>query len=103
MSDQLVAEDATYTTHNKRKRRTFMPSAGFEPAITALERPQMYALDRTATGIVLAGIYCLLIHGRRWLRNRPLKIYAARSSKTLDSTAKPTLWHYPDDPNLTSP
>ena len=30
-----------------------MPSAGFEPAILAIERPQTYALDRTATGIGL--------------------------------------------------
>jgi hypothetical protein len=29
-SDQLVAEAATYTTHYKRKRRTSIPSAGFE-------------------------------------------------------------------------
>ena len=27
-----------------------MPSAGFEPVIPAIERPQMYALDRTAIG-----------------------------------------------------
>ena len=42
-SDQLVAEAAIYTTP--------MPSAGFEPANAAIERPQAYALDRTATGI----------------------------------------------------
>ena len=29
-----------------------MHSAGFEPAIPAHERPQTYALNRTATGIV---------------------------------------------------
>jgi hypothetical protein len=51
MSDQFVAEAATYTTHNKHKRRTYMPSAGFEPAIPAIKRPQTYASDRTATGI----------------------------------------------------
>jgi hypothetical protein len=28
-----------------------MPSVGFEPAIPAIERPQIYALDRTAIGI----------------------------------------------------
>ena len=27
-----------------------MPSAGFEPKISAGERPQTYALDRAATG-----------------------------------------------------
>ena len=26
-----------------------MPSSGFEPAIPAIERPQTYALDRSAT------------------------------------------------------
>ena len=28
-----------------------MPPVGFEPTISAGERPQTYALDRTATGI----------------------------------------------------
>jgi len=28
-----------------------MPPAGFEPTISAGERPQTYALDRAATGI----------------------------------------------------
>ena len=51
MRDQLVAETATYATHNKQKRRKSMPSAGFEPAIPAMERPQTYVLDRVATRI----------------------------------------------------
>jgi hypothetical protein len=34
-----------------------MPSAGFEPAIPAIERKQTYALDRAATGI---GAFSLL-------------------------------------------
>ena len=33
MGNQLVAETATHTKYNKHKRRTSMPSAGFEPAI----------------------------------------------------------------------
>jgi hypothetical protein len=33
-----------------------MPSEGFEPTIPASERPQTYALDRTATGI---GLYIM--------------------------------------------
>ena len=53
MSDQLVAEAAIYTTHYKHKRRTSMPSAGFEPATPAIERPLSYALDGTAIGIGL--------------------------------------------------
>ena len=40
----------TYTAHNKHKRRTSMLSTGFEPAIPATERPQIFALGRTATG-----------------------------------------------------
>jgi hypothetical protein len=48
MSDQIVAEAATYTTHNKYKRQTSMPSAGFEHAIPAIKT---HALDRAATEI----------------------------------------------------
>jgi hypothetical protein len=51
MSAQLVAETATYTTHNKHTRRTSIPSAGFEPAIPLIKRLQTYALDVKATGI----------------------------------------------------
>ena len=43
MRDQLVAEAATYTTHNKHKRRTSVSSARFEPAIPAVER-HIYSL-----------------------------------------------------------
>jgi len=50
-SDQPVTEAATYTAHNKHKRRTSLPSAGFETANPASERPQTYALDCTATEI----------------------------------------------------
>jgi hypothetical protein len=42
-------------TTYKHKRQTSMPSAGFEPAIPATKRPQIYALDRAAAGI--GGIY----------------------------------------------
>ena len=38
------------TTHNIHNRQTDMPSVGFEPTISAGERPQAYALDRAATG-----------------------------------------------------
>jgi hypothetical protein len=36
---------------NKHTRRTSTHSAGFEPANPGIERPQIYVLDRTATGI----------------------------------------------------
>jgi hypothetical protein len=42
--------DLCLTTHNNRSRQTSMPSVGFEPKISAGERPQTYVLDRAATG-----------------------------------------------------
>ena len=42
--------DLYLTTHNTHNRQTSMPPVGFEPTISASERPQTYALDRTATG-----------------------------------------------------
>ena len=38
------------TKHNTHNRQTSMPPVGFEPTISAGERPQIYALDRAATG-----------------------------------------------------
>jgi len=45
-SSQLVAKAATNTTHN---RRTCLPTAGFESAIPAVQRPQTYVIERAAT------------------------------------------------------
>ena len=42
--------DLYVTTHNTHNRQTSMPPVGFEPTISAGERPQTYALDRAATG-----------------------------------------------------
>jgi len=36
-----------------------MPPVGFEPTISACERPQTYALDRAANGIGEIGTYCM--------------------------------------------
>jgi len=41
------------TTHDTRKRQTSIPSAGFESAIPASERPQTYATDLAASWIGL--------------------------------------------------
>jgi len=38
-----------------------MLPAGFEPTISAGERPQTYALDRTATGTGSTGLYSVQI------------------------------------------
>jgi len=42
--------DLYLTTHNNHNRQTCMPPVGFEPTISAGERPQTYTLDRAATG-----------------------------------------------------
>ena len=42
--------DLYLTTHNTHSRQTSMPPAGFEPTISAGERPQTHVLDRAATG-----------------------------------------------------
>ena len=55
--NEPVADADTYT----HKRLTSIPSAGFELAISAIERPQTYTLDLTATGL---GIILLLLW--RW-------------------------------------
>jgi hypothetical protein len=49
--DEPDAESTTYTTHIKHKLRKSKLSAGFEPAIFAIQRVYTYALDRTASGI----------------------------------------------------
>ena len=43
--------DLYLTTHNTHKRQKFTPPAELEPAIPAIERLQINALDREATGI----------------------------------------------------
>ena len=43
--------DLYLTKHNTHNRQTSMPRVGFEPTISAGERPKTYALDRAATGI----------------------------------------------------
>jgi len=53
MSDQLVAQAPTYTTHNKHRRPNPMTSSGFERTITAAERLQTYALDLAGIGMGL--------------------------------------------------
>ena len=42
--------DLYLTTHNTHNRQISMPPVGFEPTISAGERPQTYALDGAATG-----------------------------------------------------
>jgi hypothetical protein len=39
--------------NNKQKRRKLLASAGFETVVLEMERPQIYAFNRTATRIKL--------------------------------------------------
>ena len=51
MSDQLVAQAATYKTQKQRKTRTPMSPAGFEPAVPAIEGSHICALIVRQPGI----------------------------------------------------
>ena len=42
--------DLYLTTQNSHNRQTSIPPVGFEPTISAGERPQTYALDRATSG-----------------------------------------------------
>jgi len=47
-----MAEAATYTIHKEHKRRTLMPSAGFEPGVPNMKLLHTYTLDPTTSDIV---------------------------------------------------
>ena len=49
--------DLYLTTHNNHNRQTSMHPVGFEPAISAGERPQTYALYRAVTGTGICNIH----------------------------------------------
>jgi len=42
--------DLYLTTHNTHNRQTSTPPVGFEPTLSAGERPQAYTVDNAATG-----------------------------------------------------
>ena len=62
--------DLYLTTHNTHNRQTSLLPAGFEPTISAGERPQTYALDRAATGTGDYDNYSAVFN-YHWLRNVP--------------------------------
>jgi hypothetical protein len=49
--DRHVVKTPTYTTHNRHKRETSMPSVRFSHATAAIKRPKTRALDRKDTDI----------------------------------------------------
>jgi hypothetical protein len=54
--ESVRRRDLYLTEHTTITRDTSMPSAGFEPATPASDRPQTLSLDRSATGF---GVYVL--------------------------------------------
>ena len=50
--------DLNLTIHNTHNKQTSITPVGFEPTISAGERPQTYALDRAATGTGYSNLYC---------------------------------------------
>ena len=52
--------------HNAHNKQTSMTPVGFEPTISAGERPQIHALDRAATG---TGASCITKANLRTYRN----------------------------------
>ena len=51
MIDQLYAQTSIWQNTTLTRDKTSMHPAGFEPAISAGERPQNHALDRAAPDI----------------------------------------------------
>jgi hypothetical protein len=79
------------TTQNTDNRPTSMPSAGFEPTISAGERPQTYALDCAATGIgseILITTQCLITdkHTKHLLSNVSFPVHNASVYEKQGST-----------------
>jgi len=68
--DQPVAETSTCTIHNTHDRHP-CPSVGFEPTVSAGERPQTHALDRAATGVDWS-------HHRYKILNWSVRLFAFR-------------------------
>jgi hypothetical protein len=59
MSDQLVAEDASYTTQQTQEEHS-CPQPDFEPVISAIKWLQTYTIDSTASGIGLDDFTAIL-------------------------------------------
>ena len=88
-SDHPVAETSTWQ-HSTHNRQTSMPPAEFEPAISASEWPQTYALDRAVAGIgdlqftgrkyLVPSRCCTAGHGACWYYVIPF-IYFTRDCK----------------------
>ena len=82
-----LRRDLYLTTHNTHNRQTSMPPAGFEPTISAGERPQTYALDRAATfmwniNVYLQYLLCYQVSWHNWI------LYAFRDTGYISVKSK---------------
>ena len=66
------------TTHNTHNKQTSMPTVGLEPKISAGERPQIYALDRAATGTVIYQFLSKVNSKLSWSRDQNQKCITGR-------------------------
>ena len=67
--------DLYLTAHNTHNRQISMPPVGFEPTISAGERPQTYAVDRAATGTGCIGSVGTKIKPSRQMYDYPVFLY----------------------------
>jgi hypothetical protein len=74
------------TTHNTNNRQTSMPTAGFEPTISAGERQQTYALERADTGTRPSGT-CNKVRNI-WIYRQHVKKYIFRQRKSILQSQK---------------
>jgi hypothetical protein len=79
--------DLYLSTHNTHNRQTSMPSVGFEPPISAGERPQIYALDRAT-----AGTGCRLYYVLKLIINDPDCTVWIRIVGTGNNKMNRSLW-----------
>ena len=91
-SDQLVAEAATYTPHNKHKRPKCIPSAGFQTAIPTIGRPQAHALDRMTTGTYM-GRYVIKTNHNSDLASFYLKVACDITVRKFDVCVTVHNWY----------
>ena len=72
-----------------------MPPVGFEPTISAGERPQTYALDRAATGTGTGSIYVTVTQQRKGISHKQTKnlyITILRSPRPAQSLRFHKIW-----------
>ena len=84
--------DLYLTTYNTHNRQTTMPPVGFEPTISADERPQTYALDRTATETGYSTVRCINYLQPQVHANKILKLFVYITVHTRIVTSLQRQW-----------